>query len=37
VTALRKRLIHDQEIVAAGVRFDKGNHAVLIVPQRSVK
>ncbi len=37
VAALCQRLFNNQEIIAAGVCFDEGNHAVLIVPQRSVQ
>jgi hypothetical protein len=36
VPALRKRLFNKEKVVAAGMRFDEGNHDVSIVPQRSV-
>ena len=29
MTALRQRLVDDEKVVAAGMRFDKGNHVLL--------
>src|SRR5258708_14667774 len=37
MTALSQRLFNDEEVVAASVRFDKGNHDASIVPQRSMR
>jgi hypothetical protein len=33
MTAPRQRLFDDEEVVAAGMRFDEGNHDASIVPQ----
>ena len=36
-SAQRQRLFNDEEVVAAGMRFDERNHVVSIVPQRSIQ
>jgi hypothetical protein len=37
VTALGQWLFNNEKVVAAGVRFDEGNHDASIVPQRSIQ
>jgi hypothetical protein len=37
MAALRQRLFDEEEVVAAGMRLDEGNHDASIVPQRSMQ
>jgi hypothetical protein len=37
MAALGQGLFDDQEVVAAGMRFDERNHVASIVPQRSIQ